>query len=612
MIPADHLEAWGNYASEGLRRGGGRPSFPLLTREEWNLLNSPYSQWASAPYNELEYSCFDRIGPLVMREEIKDLRHQPHIRFLARLRPLKAKLLLGMAPISKDRWLARRMDDPANYRNLVELMKDLISLFDWYNHEEVQTRTRDAFNWLVDKYVEFEHAANIRREQNGVAEKLNLVGMWAEYWNDEMTSMSDRTHQWVVDRVDEVSARAFAQYQDALEAAGTDEAAVGEAGKKYYECVQDLRGMLARFEYTIDVPMSGFKGYGSSNAFKDLPVAQRREIWTKIFGSKPFKHLAAILDAQDTAQAEEASKPPRSLEEQMKLMKRPAHPRFRDTENLLGHYEEGKRNRDETRLTLCGPPKQATQEHWITVLKDRMNFYAQHTRDVNINPDAWGFVCYRLTYDQTDEQWTTFKEKFSADYLRSGTWIEGFDSIVGKHGIKFLDGKELGIAEGDVAAAKQHFKTTFTMLPTIGRIWTQDFLVVDKQAYASYVDPPEEETRPPPPYGPGFGSNGGHVRLVDSTYDQLPQDLIDAVSPGYKGEMKILSTLLLEELYPLLATLSIRPFGLWPCARLHPREVYVGTTDASQEGWWESQRIDKSMMQGFFESLRAKKAALSP
>ena len=77
-----------------------------------------------------------------------------------------------------------------------------------------------------------------------------------------------------------------------------------------------------------------------------------------------------------------------------------------------------------------------------------------------------------------------------------------------------IDGREFGIAEGDVAAAKRHFKKTFTMLPTLGRMWTQDFLFIDKQAYASYAESPKEEVRPPPPYGPGFGCNGGHVRLV--------------------------------------------------------------------------------------------------
>jgi hypothetical protein len=86
--------------------------------------------------------------------------------------------------------------------------------------------------------------------------------------------------------------------------------------------------------------------------------------------------------------------------------------------------------------------------------------------------------------------------------------------------------------------------------------------------------------------------------------------MLDADSPGYKGQMKVLSTLIFEELYPLLATLSVRPFGLWPAARLHPREVYVGTTDASQEGWWEFHRIEQAAAMRFFDDMRQKKAAL--
>ena len=133
---------------------------------------------------------------------------------------------------------------------------------------------------------------------------------------------------------------------------------------------------------------------------------------------------------------------------------------------------------------------------------------------------------------------------------------------------------------------------------------------MDKQSYRSYTEPPKEETRPPPPYGPGFGCNGGHVRLVDATFDELPKEMLDIQSPGYNGQMKVLSTLVFEELYPLLATLSMRPYGLWPVARLHPREVYVGTTDASQEAWWEFNRIDQVAAMRFFEDMRRKKAAL--
>jgi hypothetical protein len=140
-------------------------------------------------------------------------------------------------------------------------------------------------------------------------------------------------------------------------------------------------------------------------------------------------------------------------------------------------------------------------------------------------------------------------------------------------------------------------------------MWAQDFLVIDAQSYSSYAHPEPEQERPPPPFGPCFGDRGGFVRLVDTV--SYSQEMLDETSPGYKGEMKVLSSLVFEELYPVLATFAARPRALWPLARLHPREVYVGHTIASQESWWEFRRIDTvAMASGMFEQMRKKKAAL--
>ncbi len=147
------------------------------------------------------------------------------------------------------------------------------------------------------------------------------------------------------------------------------------------------------------------------------------------------------------------------------------------------------------------------------------------------------------------------------------------------------------------------------MLPSLGRFWTQDFLVVDAQSFTSYATPPRPEKPLPKPFGPCYGDMGGHIRLVDTL--QYSPAMIDATSPGYNGEMKVLSTLVLEELYPLLATHTVRPPELWPLARLHPREVYVGTTSAAQEGWWEWQN-NGGMPGGaaLVEYMRERKAEL--
>ncbi|KAF2026784.1 hypothetical protein EK21DRAFT_92139 [Setomelanomma holmii] len=166
-----------------------------------------------------------------------------------------------MAPLSRDRWLQKKMDDPANYRNLMELMNDILAIFRWFNHEPVHKSMRAAFNFLVDKYVEFAAAVNDRRERTGVLEKLDFAAMWAEYFHARISTMSHRTHRWLVDRVEEVQSRAFTEYTAALEATGTDQEAIGVAGKKYYECVQSLNAMISKADCASGIPMTSFKGY---------------------------------------------------------------------------------------------------------------------------------------------------------------------------------------------------------------------------------------------------------------------------------------------------------------------------------------------------------------
>jgi hypothetical protein len=252
-----------------------------------------------------------------------------------------------------------------------------------------------------------------------------------------------------------VEARAFAEYQKALNAAGSDEGAIGEAGKRYYDCVQDLRGMITKLDYTIGIPMTGFKGYKPSNDYADLPLQYRYDSYSKMIESKTWKHQSAILDAQDQENTELAAKPPPSMSEQIEQLTKPAHPRFRDSENFIGHYTEGKQNRHEIRTVLRGEPRLPSEDYWITVLQDRMDFYRRNKKPTDSFANKWGFVFYRLTYNQTDEEWSAFMEKLMKDLTRSGQWIEGWDNISSTLGIELVDGRLFDIPEGDIEAAKR-------------------------------------------------------------------------------------------------------------------------------------------------------------
>jgi hypothetical protein len=603
---------FGDYATTGLLPDSTQSSLPLLTIEEHGLLYTPYHRWAEGPTKITDTSCQDALSPLFgAPHEGTGLSVSPYADFPARLMPLKAKMWEGMAPMSRDRWLQKKMDDPANYRNLMDLTKDILGIFRWWNLDSVQNSMRAGFNFLVDKHVEFAVAVNDRREKNGHPEKLDLAALWAEYFHARISAMSVRTHQWLVDRVDEVQSRAFAEYTATLESAGNDQQIVGTAGKKLYECVQDLNAMISKADCALGLPMTGWKGHKPSNNASVLSFDIRDDLYQKLAATKSWTYMEKMLKAQD-AEAATEQKAPKDISElvaQMKKGPQPAAARFQDRETLIGHYHEGRRNRAEIRTALRGPPASPAEEHWIAILKERMNFYLANGRDPATY--KWGFVCYRLTYAQTDAEWADFMTKLRADMNKpgSGEWIEGFESIADKAGLEVYDGRELGIAEGDVEAAKRHFKETYTMLPTLGRMWSQDFLVIDAQSYSSYAHPEPEMERPPMPYGPCFGDKGGFVRLVDTV--EYPPGMLDATSPGYQGELKVLSNLVFTDVYPLLATFALRPASLWPLARLHPREVYVGHTIDSQEYWWEFCRIDTvAMTTGMFADMRKKKAAM--
>lgn len=444
-----------DYAVGGYRPDGDQPSFPLMTQEELVLVDTPYHRWAPAPYNTLSYSCHERLAPMFMNTgDGNDIKTPPYADFFARLLPLRAKLWHGMVPMSHDRWLQKKMDDPKNYRNLFELMNDILTIFIWLNHEKILNRMRYGFNWLVDKYIEFEGAANLRREQNGISERLNFAGLWAEYYHAVISNMSNRTHQWLVDRVDEVQTRAFAEYTAALKEAGSNEEAIGNAGRTYYECVQDLNSMKTKADYMLALPMTGFKGYTSSNSALDLELPVRQDVYGKIAATKSWKHQETILKAQDEEE-KTADKEPKNLSEKIKYLREPppAGPRFRDHDAFVGHYHEGKKNRIEMRRAFRGEPKALSEEYWITVLKERMNFYLQNGKDPKTH--RWGFVCYRLTYEQDDAEWAAFKSKFEADVFKSGRWIEGYDSIADMASLTYIDGRDVGIAEGDIEAAKR-------------------------------------------------------------------------------------------------------------------------------------------------------------
>ncbi|KAF2732236.1 hypothetical protein EJ04DRAFT_525488 [Polyplosphaeria fusca] len=563
LLPAQTVMHFKDCMYEGILPGGAKSAFPLLKDDEVPLENQPYSTWAPAPWNQLNYALWNKIHDAFFSAQAVGFVPIP-----ARFAPLRARLCNGLVPMAGARWREKGLGDPKNFQQFYEFMGDIIFLFAFMNQPEVQTLLRQAYSDLAQRYAELEGALNARRESLGITERMNVTGMWAEYIEALFTTMSKRAHLWLVDRVDEIQVTSKAHYEATAARAGNDQAALVSAGKIFYERIQDLNLAISRADFVLCVPMEGFSGHKTST-FQDLPLATREDAYYKLMDARSWESYRPFLDAERRDEG------------------------LRDREALMRFYEEGRDGRAAIRKQLHGEPTKPGEEHWISILRSRIDWFLKHGGDPE--RQTWGFVCYRLTYSQSPDEWARFKEKLEADFLKSGEWVEGADHVKATGGLQWVDGQELGIAEGDVAAAKRHFSTFPQSQSFMRRMWKMDFLVVDSEAYLSYAEPPHEGSQP--------GDMGGHVRLVDNS--SASSDAVQTASPGYPGHFKVKSTLVFDEIYPLLTSYALRPPNLWPLARLHPLTMYVGPTVKTQEDDWEMQRqLKASMLGAFYNHLR--------
>jgi hypothetical protein len=409
---------------EGNLPGGRKSKYPLIRDDELLFLNTPYNKWASAPYSEFNHCIMDKVSGEFFSEGYATISG-----VLAHHQALKAKLWNGLVPISGARWREKKLDDPKNFEQFYDLSQDIIALFTYWNEPIVQDQIRVGFNWLSDEYDLFESALNVRRKQLGIPERLNFVAMWAEYFNALLKNMSTRTHQWMVERVDEIQNASKIEYGTALQAAGSDEKAITAVGNIFYHRVLILNDLVKRGDKTINVPMQEHKSHSSATAgTEDLALSTRQDAYNKLVEAGSRERFLSFQGYEDPHQA------------------------LHDPKVLLRYFEESRNNVALTRKEFRAEPHELGEEHWITILKSRFDFSANHGGDPEKH--MWGFVCYRLTYTQSADEWAQVKAKIEADVSKSGEWVQGANDVKSTRKLRWIDGKELGIAEGDIEAAK--------------------------------------------------------------------------------------------------------------------------------------------------------------
>jgi len=105
------------------------------------------------------------------------------------------------------------------------------------------------------------------------------------------------------------------------------------------------------------------------------------------------------------------------------------------------------------------------------------------------------------------------------------------------------------------------------------------FLVADQESTNSYLKPLSESFPP--------GETGGYILAVDATYDPNDTDRErPEESPGYDGTLRILGSVLWDDVSALRALQTQFLEDLWPLAMHHPLGVYTGAVTQVQKTEW--------------------------
>ncbi|KAL4986534.1 hypothetical protein BDW68DRAFT_188748 [Aspergillus falconensis] len=464
---------------------------------------------------------------------------------------VKNRLWAGMIPLSEQRWKEKGLDQPDNFDTAAQYLSAVVAAFQYLNRPKVQDNMRDTFNLISQHWGEFETMANAEREEG--QPRLNMRQLWTEYIQAHFEVMTERAHRWVLFHVN-------ALREPLIRDIGTYRPADLDSPDSVQWKITDRLHILAEIvgvaDYTIMLPMHGYYGYTTPPIPDGVPPSLRSPKWTvrnKAYG--PYmKVLTRNQQVQDALGRRNREGP---------IGYHVADPvRFQQSTELQLDCQQ------RVRREIRGEPVEPLpKEPWITDI----------TRQMKTDEHRAGFIVYRLTYGQSEADWNAFREKFDTHLSDWGRGQTGSAALKPHLALHWRDGKELGIPEDDIEAAKKHYLETYAdssdhPLTLIDHINERAFLAVDTPSYASYTN--TSYTASTSYVLPGDFT--GFILAVDPEFD--PQEGPDRPdeAPGYFGQLRTLGSLVWGDLFGMLASQCAILEDLWPLAIDHPDQVYAG------------------------------------
>jgi hypothetical protein len=318
------------------------------------------------------------------------------------IQAMKLRLWEGLPPLSDTQWRAKELDKPENF----------------------------GIACISVHLSDFGNALNALRSTQG-KEPVNMAALWEEFIRVHYQVMTTRAHSWVLSHVNALRRPILRNLRAHQPPSST------EVSPEQWELTDKLQlvgetGVSA--DWGIWMPMAGYIGNRLPTERFAIPEL-RSYNWD-------VRRRAHMLQARGMNM------------EKIFIYTRnnPLTPRPRreisNPEDLYRLAITQIQTHGDLRRWMRGEPTPLPMDRWIS---DTLRL-----QELGNDDDQLRFDVYRLTYRQTDEEWRSFVQKFETDAANWGEGVAGADRVRGLLKLRWLDGKELGIPEGDINAAKRY------------------------------------------------------------------------------------------------------------------------------------------------------------
>lgn len=452
----------------------------------------------------------------------------------------------------------------------------------------VRKYLRDTYNLIYDHWVSADTLLNADRERDGLP-RISLAKLWTLYMANHFEVMAQRAHAWVTAHVEGLRAPQLQGLLDHHVPLGVT--APDRLQWRFMDNMHVLLETGVKADSLIMIPMVGYKGYAELYPDRLAAAAALGEL--------------GVGNAERRGRAYAARMKARSHQIVFDNM-RPWNCDGRGEQGPSGErYRrlalEQIQAQDEVRELMRGAARPLPKEPWISsCLAAKENAHTDKKVD-------FGLTIYRLTYGQSEAEWTEFVQKLEAHISNWGDGQTGSHLLKPRLKLCWVDGKEHDIAEGDVEAAKRLVFVPFFAYKNASnssrhfnkanedgddndgnlRMRGNVFIAIDSASFASYTTKSYRAATSMVL----AGDFSGFVLAVDADFDPKEGISRPDESPGYTGQMRVLGGLVWGDLYASFASQSALLEDLWPLAIDHPNQVYVGPTTPMQVYVWRKQNV---------------------